>query len=85
MNASDLPRPDEPPVHGEVILTHLARARVELEDLATDDSPGDAMLRIGDDTASVRLVGDVATLHRLLAKATHEITALRSERQDPRA
>jgi hypothetical protein len=83
MNATDRPRADESQVHSEVVLTHLARATVELEDLATDSSPAEAMVRIGDATAGIRLVGDLTTIQGLLTEATRQITALRSERQDP--
>lgn len=69
-----------PPAHqallSEVILTHLAGATVQLEDMATERSPGDAMVRIGDDVVGVRLVDDVATLRRLLADAHRQLTRL---------
>jgi hypothetical protein len=70
MNATDLPRADEPQVHSEVILTRLARATIELEDLATDNSPSDTMIRIGDETAGVRLMGDLATIQGLRPRPT---------------
>jgi hypothetical protein len=84
MNATDLPRADESQVHSEVVLTHLGRAKVELEDLATDSSPADAMIRIGDATAGVRLVGDLTTIQRLLADADRQLTGLdRRRRSQP--
>lgn len=39
---------------GELVLSHLARATVELGDLATDHARDDAMLRIGNGTSSPR-------------------------------
>jgi hypothetical protein len=80
MNATDLPRPDESEVHSEVVLTHLARATVELEDLATDSSPAEAMVRIGDATAGIRLVGDLITIQGLLADAHRQLTHLQQKR-----
>jgi hypothetical protein len=84
MNATDLPRPDEPAVHSEVILTDLVRATVELEDLATDDSPSDAMVRIGDAAAGVRLVGDLTALQQLLTEAGRQLTDLHRKRRGQR-
>jgi hypothetical protein len=81
MNATDLPRRDESPVHSELVLTHLARATVELEDLATDSSPSEAMVRIGDDTAGIRLVGDLITIQGLLADADRQLTHLHQQRR----
>jgi hypothetical protein len=79
-----LPLRDKGPVNGNVVLTRLAHARVDLEDQATEAEPSTVSLRIGDDNTGVLLQGDLRTVHRLIVEADRQLTYLHHHRQAPR-
>jgi hypothetical protein len=81
VNATDPSTAEERQVHGEMVLTRLAGATIEVEDQATAEAPAEAMLRIGDRAAGVRFVGDLVTIQRLMAEADRQVTRLYWERR----
>jgi hypothetical protein len=79
-----LPLRDKGPVTGNLVLTRLAHATVELEDQATEAEPGTVALRIGDDNTGVLLQGDLRTVQRLIVEADRQLTYLQHHRNAPR-
>jgi len=79
-----LPLRDKGPVKGNLILTRLAHATVDLEDQATEAEPGTVSLRIGDDNAGVLLQGDLRTVQRLIVEADRQLSYLQHHRQSPK-
>lgn len=80
---SALPTRDTGPVHGDLVLSRLAQAAVEIEDQATDAEPDTVGLRIGDDSTGVLFLGDLRTLQRLIAEADRQLTRLHRHRRAP--
>jgi hypothetical protein len=79
-----LPLRDKGPVNGNLVLTRLAHATIELEDQATEAEPSTVSLRIGDDNTGVLLQGDLRTVHRLIVEADRQLTYLHHHRQSAR-
>jgi hypothetical protein len=78
-----LPLRDKGPVTGNLVLTRLAQATVDLEDQATEAEPGVVSLRIGDDNTGVLLQGDLRTVQRLIVEADRQLSYLQHHRQSP--
>jgi hypothetical protein len=79
-----LPLRDKGPVNGNLVLTRLAQATVDVEDQATEAEPGTVSVRIGDDNTAVLLQGDLRTVQRLIVEADRQLSYLQHHRRAPR-